>query len=159
MIRPVLALAALSLALAACNVTSERKPAVSVRLRATPADTVVAGDSLHMKAWVINDTNQPLTLEFETQCQLELFVVAPDRTILHPPGGGATCISTPTTLQVPANDSVHVEESWLASSPMTGEYTAYGVLSSHDAVRGERRESKNSHRSNIVIFHVVHPRS
>lgn len=152
------ACAALGLALAACGTSSDKQPAVSVRLRTTPADTLAAGDSLHMTAWVVNDDRQPLRLEFETQCQVELFVVGPDRTILHPAGGGATCISTPTSLEVPANDSVRVDDAWLATSPVEGEYTAYAVVSSHHAVRGDRRDPKLSHRSNIAIFHVVPPR-
>ncbi len=45
MTRRLPAYAALVLALAACETGSERKPAVSVRLRTTPADTLAAGDS------------------------------------------------------------------------------------------------------------------
>jgi len=151
--------AALVLALAACETGSERKPAVSVRLRTTPADTVAAGDSLHMTAWVINREREPMTLEFKSQCHVEMFVVTEDKSIVHPPGGGSTCISTPTSLQVPANDSVRVDDSWPALAPQPGEYAAYAVVSSHHVVRGERRDSKLSHRSNIVTFHVAQPPS
>jgi hypothetical protein len=157
MTRRLPAFAALVLALAACETGSERKPAVSVRLRTTPADTIAAGDSLHMTAWVINREGQPLTLEFESQCQVEMFVLTEDKSIVHPPGGGSTCISTPTSLDVPANDSVRVDDAWLASSPQPGEYAAYAVVSSHHVVRGERRDNKLSHRSNIVTFHVAQP--
>jgi hypothetical protein len=158
MTRRLVAFAALALALAACRTGSERQPAVSVRLRTTPGDTLAAGDSLHMTAWVINRERQPLKLEFESQCQVEMFVVTQDKEIVHPPGGGSTCISTPSSLEVPANDSVRVDDAWLAGSPTPGEYTAYAVVSSHHVARGERREPKLSHRSNIVVFQVV-PRS
>jgi hypothetical protein len=159
MTRRLPAFAALAVALAACSTDSERKPAVSVRLRTTPADTLAAGDSLHMSAWVINRERQPLKLEFESQCQVEMFVVTEDKSIVHPPGGGSTCISTPTSLEVPANDSVRVDDAWLAAAPQPGEYAAYAVVSSHHVTRGDRRSYKASHRSNIVIFHVTPPPS
>jgi hypothetical protein len=158
MSRPLPAVAAFLVALAACETGSERQPAVSVRLRATPGDAVAAGDSLHMAAWVVNRGRQPLTLEFESQCQVEMFVLTADKSIVHPPGGGSTCISTPTTLQVPANDSVRVDDAWLASS-RPGAYEAYAVVSSHHATGGGRRDYKLSHRSNVVVFHVRPPRS
>jgi hypothetical protein len=159
MTRRLPALAALVLALAACETGSERKPAVSVRLRITPGDTIMPGDSLHMSAWVVNRERQPLKLEFDSQCQVEMFVVTEDKSIVHPPGGGSTCISTPTSLQVPANDSVRVDDAWLATAPQPGEFAAYAVVSSHHITRGEKRERKLSHRSNIVTFHVAPPRS
>jgi hypothetical protein len=159
MTRRLPAFAALVLALAACETGSERKPAVSVRLRTTPGDTIAAGDSLHMTAWVINREREPMTLEFESQCQVEMFVVTEDKSIVHPPGGGSTCISTPTSLQVPAHDSVRVDDAWPALAPQPGEYAAYAVVSSHHVVRGERRDNKLSHRSNIVTFHVAQPPS
>ncbi|HEY7766848.1 BsuPI-related putative proteinase inhibitor [Longimicrobium sp.] len=159
MTRRLPAFAALAVALAACETGSERKPAVSVRLRTTPPDTIAPGDSLHMSAWVINREREPLTLEFESQCQVEMFVVTEDKSIVHPPGGGSTCISTPTAMKVPANDSVRVDDAWLAAAPQPGEYAAYAVVSSHHVVRGERRDHKLSHRSNIVTFHVARPPS
>ena len=134
-----LSLLAGALLLAACPLASNHAPDASVRVTAS-ADTIALGDSLHLTAYLLNPGDEPLRLEFETQCQVEMYVLAPDRTVVHPGGGGTTCISAPSTLAVPAGDSIRFREAWLAATPVLGAYTVYAVVSDHHVGSGEARE-------------------
>jgi hypothetical protein len=146
----------LLLALAACPTASPNSPVVILRTTITPSDTARMGDSLKITTWLKNPENEPLTMVFEDQCEVEQYVQTPDKTIVYPPGGGATCISVPTTVRVPAGDSVRFDAAWLPMSAVEGEFIAYGVLSQHQLTRGDRKpELKMGHRSNIAIFHVA----
>lgn len=141
--------------LAACPPAGPNTPIVRLRTTITPAESVAAGDSLHLVTWLTNPTDEALRMEFTSHCQVELYVAAPDKTILYPPGGGSTCIRTPTVLEVAAGDSVRFDGTWLAMQPDSGEYAAYAVLSDHHIARGGKRDLKLGHRSNVAVFHVT----
>jgi hypothetical protein len=126
-----------------------------LRVSVQPAGTVAPGDSLRMAAYLVNPGRRPVRLEFDDQCQVEFYVQAPDKTVLHPPGGGTTCMGAPTVLDLPPGDSIRFSDAWLVASTYVREHTAYAVLWEHYQVRGEKREYERGHRSNIVVFQVV----
>lgn len=147
----------LALSLAGCSSAGSPTADLPVRLHITPADTLANGDSLRMTAYLHNPGREPVRLEFDTQCQVEFYVHAPDKTVMHPPGGGTTCIRAPSVVEVAAGDSVRFGASWTATSSNAGPYTAYAVLWEHHSPhRGERRYDPG-HRSNIVEFEVAPP--
>jgi hypothetical protein len=146
--------ALLALPLAACPGTGSSAD-LPVRLTVTPTDTLQAGDSLRMTAYLRNPGRQPVRLEFEAQCQVEFYVHAPDKTVLHPPGGGTTCIRAPSVLEIPAGDSVRFTASWTATtSSRAGAHSAYAVLWEHHVPGEGERRFDPGHRSNIVEFEV-----
>jgi hypothetical protein len=158
MIRPirVAAPALLALVLAGCPAGGTQTSELPVRLTVVPRDTLVSGDSLRMTAYLRNPGKQPVRLEFESQCQVEFYVHAPDKTVLHPPGGGTTCIRAPSVVEVPAGDSVRFSASWTATTSNAGPHTAYAVLWEHHVPRdGGEPRLEAGHRSNIVQFEVV----
>jgi hypothetical protein len=139
--------------LAACSPTPSDLP---LRLTVTPADTLAPGDSLRMTAILRNPGKQPVRLEFDTQCQVEFYVHAPDKTVLYPPGSGTTCIRAPTVVELAAGDSLRFDAQWMATSATSGPHTAYAVLWEHYLPRdGDEREFDPGHRSNIVQFEVT----
>jgi hypothetical protein len=146
-------LAAVSvLLLAACSGGAPRE--LPVRLTVTPTDSIAPGDSLRMIAYLKNPGRAPVRLEFDSQCQVEFYVHAPDKTVLYPPGSGTTCIRAPTVLEIPPGDSVRYTSEWMATSATSGPHTAYAVLWEHNVPRGEERVYDPGHRSNIVQFEV-----
>lgn len=147
--------ALLALALAGCPTAGMHTSELPVRLTVNPTDTLVAGDSLRMTAYLRNPGKQPVRLEFESQCQVEFYVQAPDKTVLFPPGGGTTCIRAPSVVEVPAGDSVRFAAAWTSTSSNGGPHTAYAVLWEHDVPRDGERRFEAGHRSNIVQFEVV----
>lgn len=157
MTRPIRLAAPLlvALALAGCPTAGMHTADLPVRLTVVPADTLAPGDSLRMTAYLRNPGRRPARLEFESQCQVEFYVQAPDKTVLHPPGGGTTCIRAPSVVEVPAGDSVRFTASWTATSSTAGEHIAYAVLWEHHVPHGEEKRFKAGHRSNIVQFEVV----
>jgi hypothetical protein len=157
MTRPVrLAVPALlALMLAGCPTAGMHTSELPVRLTVVPGDTLVSGDSLRMTAYLRNPGRQPVRLEFESQCQVEFYVHAPDKTVLHPPGGGTTCIRAPSVVELPAGDSLRFTASWTATTSNAGPHTAYAVLWEHHVPRGGERRFEAGHRSNIVQFEVV----
>ena len=151
---PAAALAA-ALLLAGCSdgIDSSDLP---LRLTVQPAaGTLAPGDSLRMTAYLVNPGNQPVRLEFEDQCQVEFYVQAPDKTVLHPPGGGTTCVAAPTVLEVAPGDSVRFAATWMATSGTVGPHTAYAVLWEHHVPSEAERRYEAGHRSNIVQFEVL----
>ena len=157
MTRPLRAAAPtlLALLLAACP-GGGGPPELPVRLRVVPGDSLAQGESLRMTAYLRNPGRRPVRLEFDSQCQVEFYVHAPDKTVLHPPGGGTTCIRAPSVLEVPARDSVRFTATWRTTASNYGPHTAYAVLWEHHAPReGAERLSLPGHRSNIVQFEVV----
>ena len=143
-----------ALVLAACPVASNHVPDASARVTVS-TDTIALGDSLRLTAYLRNPGDAPLHLEFDTQCQVEMYVLSPDRTVVHPAGGGATCISAASTLELPPGDSARFDDAWLAATPSLGTYTVYAVVSDHHVGSGEDRELKSSYRSNVVQVVVV----
>lgn len=149
---PVLA----ALALAGCPTAGSHTVDLPVRLTVVPADSLAPGDSLHMTAYLRNPGRRAVRVEFESQCQVEFYVQGPDKSVLHPPGGGTTCIRAPSTLEIPAGDSLRFTAAWLATSSTSGPHTAYAVLWEHHRPVGDggERRYEAGHRSNIVQFHV-----
>jgi hypothetical protein len=147
--------ALLALSLAACPTAGSHTADLPVRLLITPSDTLANGDSLRMTAFLHNPGREPVRLEFDTQCQVEFYVHAPDKTVVHPPGGGTTCIRAPSVVELAAGDSVRFGASWTATSTNAGPYTAYAVLWEHHVPRGGERRYEAGHRSNIVQFEVA----
>jgi hypothetical protein len=141
--------------LAACDGGTDTSE-LPLRLSVQPADTVAAGDSLRMTAYLVNPGRQPLRLEFEDACQVEFYVMAPDKTVLHPPGGGATCVGAPTVLELAAGDSARFTNAWLVTSNYALSHSAYAVLWEHRAGGGDG-ELVEGHRSNIVEFRIAQP--
>ncbi len=156
-IRPFAA-ALLALPLAGCPTTGSHTAELPVRLTVVPTDTLAPGDSLRMTAYLRNPGRAPVRLEFASQCQVEFYVQAPDKTVLHPPGGGTTCVSAPSVLEVAPGDSVRFAATWLATSATSGPHTAYAVLWEHHVPSEAERRYEAGHRSNIVQFHVRPPR-
>lgn len=152
-IRPAAA-ALLALALAGCPTAGGSSPDLPVRLTVEPADTVAPGDSLKMTAYLRNPGRAPVRLEFDSQCQVEFYVLAPDKTVLFPPGGGTTCIRAPSVLELAPGDSLRFAAAWQATSFTAGPHTAYAVLWEHYVPGEGEREYVQGHRSNIVQFQV-----
>ena len=127
-----------------------------LRLTVTPADSLAPGDSLRMTAVLRNPGKNPVRLEFDSQCQVEFYVHAPDKTVLYPPGRGTTCIRAPSVLELAAGDSLRFNAQWMATSATAGPHTAYAVLWEHHlpGEGGGEREFDPGHRSNIVQFEV-----
>jgi hypothetical protein len=153
---PARALVVVLVALAACE-----KPAYEVRLplRATgvPGDTLRPGDHLEVVAWLRNPSRHALRLEFDDQCQVEIYVLGPDRTVLYPPGGGASCMGAPSVLEIAPRDSVRFHGRWLATSSTFGEHVAYAVLWPHHVPRDDERPrvARPTHRSNVLVRYVL----
>ena len=146
-----------ALLLAGCPTSGAHTRDLPVRLTMHPADTVALGDSVRLTAWLRNPGPEPVRLEFEDDCQVEFYVHAPDRTVLHPPGGGTACVGGPTVVEVPAADSLRYADVWLAASPYLGAHSAYAVLWEHHVPSGDERRYKAGHRSNVLEFQLVMP--
>jgi hypothetical protein len=160
MTRTLLAAAAgtAALLLAACSGGGGDGSDLPLRLTVQPADSVAPGDSLHMTAFLVNPGARAVRLEFEDQCQVQFFVQSPDKTVLHPPGGGTACVGAPTTLDIPPHDSVRFSDAWLVTSNYVEAHSAYALLWDYHLPReGGERELEAGHRSNIVEFRVAHP--
>lgn len=153
--RCLAAAALLALPLAGCPTSGSHTSELPVRLTVVPTDTLAPGDSLRMTAYLRNPGRTPVRLEFDSQCQVEFYVQAPDKTVLHPPGGGTTCVAAPSVLEVAPGDSVRFTASWLATSGTVGPHTAYAVLWEHHVPSEAERRYEAGHRSNIVQFEVV----
>lgn len=145
-----------ALLLAGCPGGGTDSSDLPLRLTVQPQGSVAPGDSLRMTAYLVNPGSRPVRLEFEDQCQVEFYVQAPDKTVLHPPGGGTSCMGGPTTIDLPARDSVRFTDTWLVASTFALEHTAYAVLWEHHQ-SGEKREYERGHRSNIATFQVRAP--
>lgn len=146
---------AAALLLAACPGGGAHTRDLPLRVTVTPTDTLAPGDSLRMTAYLRNPGRQAVRLEFEDQCQVEFYVLSPDKTVLHPPGGGASCMGGPTVLEVPPGDSVRFFGAWLATSSSLGPHTAYAVLWQHHVSAEDERVFREGHRSNIVQVQVA----
>ena len=149
------AAAAAALLLAGCPAGGIDSSDLPLRLATQPAGSVAPGDSLRMTAHLVNPGRRPVRLEFEDQCQVVFYVQAPDKTVLHPPGGGTACVGGPTVLELAAGDSLRFADAWLVTSRYALGHTAYAVLWEHHQAGGEEREYEKGHRSNIVEFHVA----
>jgi hypothetical protein len=128
-----------------------------LRLTVQPRGDLRPGDSLRMTAYLVNPGSKPVRLEFDDQCQVEFYVQAPDKTVLHPAGGGTTCTGAPTAIDLPPGDSVRFTETWLVASTFAKEHSAYAVLWEHHQPKGDKREYEQGHRSNIATFHLAPP--
>lgn len=153
--RGALAFAAL-LAAAGCE-EQPHEARIPVRLRADPAGTLAAGDSLRMSAWLVNPTRQPLRMEFDDGCQVEFYVQGPDRTVVHPPGGGASCVGAPSELEIAPGDSLRFEGAWRAPGIALGDHVAYAVLWAYHVPHEGGRVAREGHRSNVIQFRVLPP--
>ena len=156
MTRPLLSCAA-ALLLAACGGGTIDSSDLPLRLTVQPAGSVAPGDSLRMTAHLINPGRRPVRLEFDDQCQVVFYVQAPDKTVLHPPGGGTACVGAPSVLEVPAGDSLRFADAWLVTSSYALSHTAYAVLWEHHQAGERERKYDEGHRSNIVEFRVAAP--
>lgn len=144
-----------ALLLAGCPTAGMHTPDLPVRLTVVPGDSIAPGDSLRMTAYLRNPSKRPLRLEFDSQCQVEFYVMAPDKTVLHPPGGGTTCVSAPSVIELAPLDSVRFEANWPATSSTMGPHTAYAVLWEYHVAQDGERAYEAGHRSNIVQFEVT----
>lgn len=149
------ALALAALLLAAACAPEPHEAELPLRLRAQPADTLSPGDALRMTAYLRNPTRQPLRIEFDDECQVVIYVLAGDHTVLHPPGGGASCVGGPSELEIAPGDSVRFEDTWQATTYTAGLHIAYAVLWPYHVPReGEERVAREGHRSNVVLFQI-----
>lgn len=146
-----------ALLLAGCSGGATDSSDLPLRLTVEPTDTLTPGDTLRMTAYLINPGNRPVRLEFDDQCQVEFYVQSPDKTVLHPPGGGTSCMGGPSAIDLPPGDSVRFSDRWLVASTYVHEHTVYAVLWEHHQPKGEEREYEEGHRSNIIPFRVVAP--
>lgn len=152
-----LAGSAAALLLAGCGGGGTDSSDLPLRLTVQPRDTLAPGDSMRMTAWLVNPGSSPVRLEFDNQCQVEFYVQSPDKVVLHPPGGGTSCMGAPSAIDLPPRDSVRFADMWLVASTYTREHSAYAVLWEHHEPSGGEREYEQGHRSNIVTFHVAPP--
>ncbi len=139
--------------LAACG-PEPHTARLPVRLRVEPADTLTPGETMRMVAYLKNPTGEPLRMEFVDQCQVEIYVQGPDRTVLHPPGGGASCVGAPSALEIAPHDSVRYEDDWMPTTAVLGDHIVYAVLWPYHVPRDAERFAREGHRSNIVQFFV-----
>lgn len=146
-----------ALLLAGCGDGGTDSSDLPLRLTVQPTGTVAPGDTLWMTAYLVNPGSQPVRLEFDDQCQVEFYVQSPDKTVLHPPGGGTSCMGGPSAIDLPPRDSVRFADHWLVASTYVHEHTAYAVLWEHHQPKGEKREYEEGHRSNIIPFRVATP--
>jgi hypothetical protein len=153
-LRPLLPMAA-ALLLVGCPTDGAPTDGLPVRLTVEPGDTLSPGDSMRMTARLWNPGRDSVRLEFDSQCQVEFYVMAPDKTVLHPPGGGTTCVSAPSTITLAPKDTLRFTGSWMATSSWLGPHTAYAVLWEHHVPDGSERRYEAGHRSNIVQFEVT----
>ena len=144
-----------ALLLACCPGGGTDSSDLPLRLTVQPSGTVSPGDSLRMTAHLVNPGNRPVRLEFDDQCQVEFYVHAPDKTVLHPPGGGTTCVGGPTSLELAPGDSARFADAWRVTSSFALSHTAYAVLWEHHEPSGGEREYEQGHRSNIATFHLA----
>lgn len=154
MMRPGLIPLAAAL-LAGCGGGATDSSDLPLRLAVQPTGDLAPGDTLRMTAYLVNPGSKPVRLEFDNQCQVEFYVQAPDKTVLHPPGGGTSCMGGPTAIDLPAHDSVRFTDAWLVASTFAKEHTAYAVLWEHHEPDGDKREYERGHRSNIATFHLA----
>jgi hypothetical protein len=148
--------AALLLLLAACG-PEPHEATLPLRMRIAAPDTLRPGETLRMTAWLLNPTGRPLRMEFDDQCQVEMYVQGPDMTILHPPGGGASCVGAPSALEIAPRDSLRFEGTWMATSSVLGDHIAYAVLWPYHVPHEGGRADREGHRSNVVVFPVRVP--
>lgn len=141
--------------LAGCSGGATDSSNLPLRLAVQPTGNLTPGDSLRMTAYLVNPGNRPVRLEFDNQCQVEFYVQAPDKTVLHPPGGGTSCMGAPTAIDLPAGDSVRFTDMWVVASTFAKEHTAYAVLWEHHEPSGDKREYERGHRSTIATFHLA----
>ena len=146
-----------ALLLAGCGDGGGGASGFPLRLTVQPADSVAPGDSLHMTAYLVNPGATAARLEFENQCQVVFYVQAPDKSVLHPAGGGTACMGAPAGLQIPPRDSVRFDDVWLVTSRYVEAHSAYAVLWDYRLAGEGEREMEAGHRSNIVEFRVAHP--
>jgi hypothetical protein len=149
------ALPAAALLLAGCPSGGTDSSDLPLRLTVQPTGDLRPGDSLRMTAYLVNPGSKPVRLEFDDQCQVEFYVQAPDKTVLHPPGGGTTCMGAPSVIDLPPHDSARFTDTWLVASTFAKEHTAYAVLWEHHQPAGDKREYERGHRSNIATFHLA----
>ena len=153
-LRPLLPLAAV-MVLAGCPGAGAGTKELPVRLTVEPGDSLAPGQSMRMTARLWNPGRDSVRLEFDSQCQVEFYVMAPDNTVLHPPGGGTTCVHAPSTITLAPRDTVRFTGEWMATSSTAGPHSAYAVLWEHHVPDGAERRFKAGHRSNIVQFEVT----
>lgn len=146
-----------ALLLAGCGGGGTDSSDLPLRLTVEPAGTVKPGDTLRMTAYLVNPGSRPVRLEFDDQCQVEFYVQSPDKTVLHPPGGGTSCMGGPSAIDLPPRDSVRFTDAWLVASTYVHEHTAYAVLWEHHEPTAGEREYEQGHRSNIIPFLVAAP--
>lgn len=151
------ALPAAALLLAGCPGGPIDSSDLPLRLTVRPTGDLRPGDSLRMTAYLVNPGSEPVRLEFDDQCQVEFYVQAPDKTVLHPPGGGTTCTGAPSVIDLPPHDSVRFADTWLVTSTFAKEHSAYAVLWEHHQPKGDKREYEGGHRSNIATFYLAAP--
>lgn len=151
-----LPLLAAVLLLAACA-PEPHEARIPVRLRLEPSDTVAPGELVRMTAHVRNPTGEVLRMHFDDQCQVEIYVQSADKMVLHPPGGGASCVGAPSSLEIPPRDSVRFEETWMPTTAVLGDHIAYAVLWPYYVPHDGERVPGEGHRSNIVQFFVRPP--
>jgi len=151
------ALPAAALLLGGCPGGATDSSDLPLRLTVQPRGDLRPGDSLRMTAYLVNPGSKPVRLEFDDQCQVEFYVQAPDKTVLHPPGGGTTCTGAPSAIDLPPGDSVRFTDTWLVASTFAKEHSAYAVLWEHYQPKGDKREYERGHRSNIATFHLAAP--
>ena len=152
-----LVIPAAALLLAGCSDGGTDSSNLPLRLTVQPTGDLEPGDTLRMTAYLVNPGKRPVRLEFEDQCQVEFYVMAPDKTVLHPPGGGTSCMGGPTAIDLPPRDSVRFSDAWLVTSRFAREHSAYAVLWEHHEPKGAEREYEPGHRSNIATFHLATP--
>jgi hypothetical protein len=156
-LRPLLAVAA-CLLLAACPTAGSHTAELPVRLVVEPEDSIAPGQSMKLSARMWNPGRQPVRLEFDSQCQVEFYVMAEDHTVLHPAGGGTTCVRAPSVITLAPGDTMRFSDTWMATSATQGPHNAYAVLWEHHVPTGAERRYEAGHRSNIVQFEVTAPR-
>ena len=151
-----LAVVASAVALGACPTARMHVPAARLELSVAPA-AITHGDTLRLTATLTNPGERPLRMEFDDECQVVFYVLAPDRSIVHPPGSGAACVGAPAVIELAPGQARRFEDRWIAALGGEGTFMAYAILWEHHVPDGKEREYRAGYRSNEVTVQVTRP--
>jgi hypothetical protein len=138
------ALATLLLAaLAGCPTAGIHRPALDMRLAASPALPRV-GDTLRLTAVLVNPHDEPMEVEARCTPPVVFAIGAADRSrTAHRTSASWPCGVAGPRIRIAAGDSVRFTDAWVADA--AGDFTATASIGEHYVARGGRREFKIGH--------------
>ena len=148
------ALATLLLAaLAGCPTAGTHRPALEMRLAASPALPRV-GDTLRLTAILVNPHDEPVEVEARCTPPVVFSVGTADRgRTAHQTSESWPCGVAGPRFRIAPGDSVRFTDAWVADA--SGDFTATASIGEHYVVRGGRREFKIGHAFEPVGVRVA----